>query len=61
MLRVLEAGKPVRGATVRVAGRKLTSDATGRAAFDLPAGVYRATAAKTKFVSAALRFRIRKR
>ncbi len=61
VLRVLEAGKPVRGATVRVAGRKLASDATGRAAFDLPAGVYRATAAKKKFVSAALRFRIRKR
>jgi hypothetical protein len=61
VLRVLEAGRPVPGATVRVAGRKVASDGTGRAAFNLPAGVYRATATKTKFVKAALRFRIRKR
>lgn len=50
---VSDAGDPVRGATVRIGGRTLTTNARGKASADLPAGSYRAAAAKAGYTSAS--------
>ena len=50
--RVTEAGDPVAGATVAVAGRKLRTDGRGEATADLKPGRYRAVASKPGYVSA---------
>ena len=57
--RVLDAGFGVAGASVRVGGRTLTTDGKGRAKVKLARGRYKATASKTNYVSASVRFRIR--
>ncbi len=57
--RVTDAGEPVEGATVRVAGRTLRTNAAGVAKTDLPRGVFRATASKALYnrASASVRGR----
>ena len=50
---VSDAGDPVRGATVRMGGRTLTTNARGKALADLPAGAYRAAASKAGYTSAS--------
>lgn len=57
--RVLDAGDPVRGATVKVARRALSTDSRGYAKTRLPPGLYTATASKPGYVDASVRFRIR--
>jgi hypothetical protein len=57
--RVLDAGYAVGGATVKVAGRTLTTNGAGYAKADLPAGSYRVTASKVGYVGASLRVRLR--
>jgi hypothetical protein len=58
--RVLDAGDPVRGATVRVGRRAVQTNGAGVATLDLPRGRYAATASKSEFVSHTARFRIRR-
>ena len=57
--RVLDAGRGVTGATVNVAGRRLTTTLGGYAKADLPAGSYKVTAAKAGYVGASQRVRLR--
>ena len=57
--RVLDAEDGVAGATVRVAGRRLTTRGDGYAKVDLPAGSYKVTASKAGYVGASLRVRLR--
>jgi hypothetical protein len=59
--RVLDAGDPIARATVKVAGRSLTTDAKGRATADLRPGRYTATAAKRGYVRAKTRVHVRPR
>jgi hypothetical protein len=56
--RVTDAGDPVAGATITVAGRKLTTSAQGRASVRPSPGSYTATASKSKYVSATAKIRI---
>jgi hypothetical protein len=56
--RVTDAGDPVAGATVTVAGRTLTTSAQGRASVRPSPGGYTATASKSKYVSATAKIRI---
>ncbi|MCW2955049.1 MAG: hypothetical protein JWQ48_4219 [Conexibacter sp.] len=56
---VLDANRAVGRATVRVAGRTLTTSASGFAKADLPPGAYRATASKAGYVEATLRIQLR--
>jgi hypothetical protein len=49
---VTDAGIPVPGSTVRIAGRTLHTDAKGEATVDLAAGIYKVTATKPKYVDA---------
>ena len=56
--RVLDDGRPIRGASVRVAGRTLTTDAAGYAKIRLRPGRYKATASKPRYVDASVRVRI---
>jgi hypothetical protein len=56
--RVLDAGDPVRGATVKVARRTLTTDSRGYAKTGLPSGSYTAIASKPGYVDASVRLRI---
>jgi hypothetical protein len=55
--RVTDAGEPVAGATVRVAGRTLRTNAAGVASTDLPRGSFRATASKALYNGASARVR----
>jgi hypothetical protein len=57
--RVTDAGDPVAGATVRVAGRRATTNAAGTARIDLPRGSFRATASKANYRSASAGVRTR--
>jgi hypothetical protein len=57
--RVLDAGDPVAGASVRVGGRTLTTNGTGRVGTDLKPGRYTAVASKSGYVGAAARVRAR--
>lgn len=56
--RVLDDGRPIRRASVRVAGRTLTTDGAGYAKIRLRPGRYRATASKPRYVDASVRVRI---
>jgi hypothetical protein len=55
--RVLDAGDPVAGATIKVGGRTLKTNAAGAASIDLRAGRYKAVASKAGYVSATARVR----
>ena len=55
--RVLDAGDPIAEATIRVAGRSLTTDAKGRATADLRPGRHTATASKRDYVTATTQVR----
>lgn len=55
--RVTDAGDPVPGARVRVAGHTLKTDKQGRASANLPQGSFKAVASKGGYVSAAARVR----
>lgn len=57
--KVRDAGDPVPGATVRVAGRELRTGAKGAVSADLKPGRFRATASKSGYVGASLRVRSR--
>ena len=57
--RVLDAGRGVAGATVNVAGRRLTTTLGGYATANLPAGSYKVTASKPGYVGASQRVRLR--
>ena len=57
--RVLDAGDPIAGAKVKVAGRSLTTNANGRATADLKPGRYTATASKRGYVNATTQVRAR--
>jgi hypothetical protein len=57
--RVTDAGDPVRGATVRVGGRSLSTGASGRVSVDLRPGRFTARASKAGYVGAAARVRSR--
>jgi hypothetical protein len=57
--RVLDAGDPIVGAKVKVAGRSLTTNAKGRATADLRPGRYTATASKGGYVGAKTRVQAR--
>ena len=59
--RVLDAGDPIARATVRAAGRSLTTDAKGRANAGLRPGRYTATASKRGYVRAKTRVHVRSR
>jgi hypothetical protein len=52
---VTDAGDPVAGATIKVGGRTLRTNASGRASADLPRGRFRAVASKRGYVGAAAR------
>lgn len=56
--RVLDAGIPVRDATVKVARRTLTTDSSGYAMTRLPPGSYTAAASKRGYVNASVQIRI---
>jgi CSLREA domain-containing protein len=56
--RVLDNGQPIRGASVRVAGRTLTTNARGYARIRLRRGRYKATVSKPRYVNASVRVRI---
>ena len=56
--RVLDNGRPIRRASVRVAGRTLKTNGRGYAKIRLGPGRYRATASKPRYVSASVRVRI---
>jgi hypothetical protein len=55
--RVLDAGDPVAGATIKVGGRTLRTNAAGAASVDLGRGRFRAVASKAGYVSATARVR----
>jgi hypothetical protein len=55
--RVLDAGDPLAGATVKVGGTTLTTNASGRATADLKPGRYTARATKSGYVGAKARVR----
>lgn len=55
--RVLDAGDPVAGATVKVAGQSLTTNAQGRVGTDLKPGRYTVAAGKSGYVGAKGRVR----
>jgi hypothetical protein len=55
--RVTDAGDPVAGATIRVAGRTATTSSAGVATIDLPRGTFRATATKMNYTPASIRAR----
>ena len=55
--RVLDAGDPVAGATIKVGGRTLKTNAAGAASTDLRPGRYKAVASKAGYVSATARVR----
>ena len=57
--RVLDAGDPIAGATVKVAGRSLTTNGKGLATADLRPGRYTATASKAGYVGAKAGVRAR--
>ncbi len=57
--RVLDAGRGVAGATVNVAGRRLTTTLGGYAKANLRAGSYKVTASKAGYVGASQRVRLR--
>ena len=57
VLRVLDAGDPVAGATIKVGGRTLKTNARGTASVDLARGSFKAVASKAGYVSAAARVR----
>lgn len=57
--RVLDAGDPVRGATIRVARRSLTTDRRGYAKTRLPKGSFTAVASKPGYEDASVRVRNR--
>jgi len=50
--RVTDAGDPVAGATVKIGGKTLKTNAKGVASIDLPAGSYKAAASKAGYASA---------
>jgi hypothetical protein len=56
---VTDAGDPVAGATVSVAGRRLVTGANGRVSVDLRPGRFTARASKTGYVGASARLRSR--
>ena len=56
---VLDAQDGLRGATVKVAGRTLTTGSQGYAKVDLRPGAYTVTASKNGYVGASLRVRLR--
>ena len=57
--RVLDAGDPIAGARIKVAGHSLTTDANGRATADLKPGRHTATASKRGYVNATAQVRAR--
>jgi hypothetical protein len=52
---VTDAGDPVAGATIKVGGRTLRTNARGRASVDLPRGRLKAVASNAGYVGAAAR------
>jgi hypothetical protein len=54
---VTDAGVPVPGAEISVAGRRLRTNAAGRATVDLPPGTFTARATKPGYTPATLRVR----
>jgi hypothetical protein len=58
--RVTDAGDPVAGVKIRIAGRTLTTDGKGRASVQPHFGRYTATASKRGYVSATARVRVEK-
>ncbi len=56
---VTDAGDPVAGATVKVGGRTLRTNASGKASIDLPRGRFKAVATKSAYVGATARVRSR--
>jgi len=48
---VTDAGDPVAGATVKVGGKSLKTNAKGQASIDLPKGSYKAVASKDGYAS----------
>jgi uncharacterized membrane protein len=55
---VTDAGVPVPGSSISVAGRTLRTDAKGEASVNLPAGSYKITASKAKYVGAATNVKV---
>lgn len=55
--RVVDAGDPVAGAKIKVAGRTLTTNAAGRASVKLPRGSFVARATKAGYTAATVRVR----
>jgi hypothetical protein len=55
---VTDAGDPVAGATIKVGGRTVRTDARGNATVKLAAGSYRAVATKEHYVAAAAGLRV---
>jgi hypothetical protein len=58
---VTDAGDPVRGATVTVAGHRARTNSAGQTSIGLAAGRYAATATKALYVKATRRVRVRAR
>jgi hypothetical protein len=58
--RVLDAGDPVAGAKLKVAGRTLTTDGRGRATASLTRGRYLVTASKPRYVAATTHLRVKR-
>jgi len=56
---VTDAGDPVAGASIAVGGKKLTTNAAGRATVALRKGAYRARATSAGYVAGAASVRVR--
>jgi hypothetical protein len=54
-----DAGDPVAGATIKVAGKVLQTNASGQASVALRRGSYSATATAPTYASTSVRFRVR--
>ena len=57
---VTDAGEPVPGAVVNLAGRSLRTNQRGQASLKLGAGAYRVAASKAKYVGAKTSVRVKK-
>ena len=55
----MQPGDPVAGATIKVGGRTLHADVSGKASIDLPRGRFKAVATKPGYVRAVASVRSR--
>ena len=55
---VTDAGDPVPGSSVSLAGRTLHTNAKGEASVNLPAGSYKVTASKPEYVGTTTNVRV---